>query len=117
MSRLEAAKALRGLRRKALAELERLDRERGQVEQLIEFIDEYAPSGRGSAPKSRRPRQRRRPASLLEVVRERPGVRTSMLAMVADRPAEEVAAELAGYERSGAVRREGLGWRALDYDG
>jgi len=112
---IQAKQALRALRSRAHHELQRLDGERQRVQTLIEFIDEYASDAPAPTPKPRRPR-RQRPLSLLDTIRERPGIRTSMLAMIADRPSGQIAEELAGHERSGKIQRQGLGWIVANAD-
>jgi hypothetical protein len=114
VSKAETEKGLASLRRQATAELESLGRERDRLVRLIEFIDEYAINGSGRSARPRRRRKRPRRLSLLEVIQERPGVRTSMLAMMAGRSSEEVSDELEGYEERGFVRRERLGWCISD---
>lgn len=110
MDEAETKRALRALRDRADRDLRRLDEERRRIKRLIVFIDEYATDAPAQAPKPQRSR-RRHPTSLLDAIRERPGIRTSMLAMIADRPSEEVAEELAAHERDGEIQRQGLGWR------
>ena len=106
MSRAEAEGALGRLRPLAVAEIARLDLERRKLLSLIEFIDEYA-SGRKVRPR----RRRSQPASPAALIAERPGIRTTMIAMVLARPSEDVAAQLREEERCGRIERQGLGWR------
>jgi hypothetical protein len=110
VDRATSNEAFRTLRSRAQAELEQLQQQQQTLERLIEFVDEYTSTKSRPAPKPRR-RRRRRPTSLIEVIRERPGIRTSMLAMVVDRPSEEIAGELVGHEQEGTICRDGLGWR------
>jgi hypothetical protein len=108
-------RSLRALRTRAVSELELVEDERSRLSRLIALIDEHEdgkPAPR-RAPKRRRKRPRRAP-SLLEVIEQRPGVRASMLAMVANREVDDVHAELNGLEREGRVERHGLGWRLVD---
>lgn len=97
------------LRDQAEVELGRLIDERVQLEHLIELIDEYSPPS-SRRKRKRLPRSRPRQVPLLELVRQRPGIRTSMLALVTARTTEDVAAELAAEEARGVVARLGLGW-------
>lgn len=80
------------------------------MKRLIAFIDEYT----GAKPPKTRKRPRKQRAgkpSLLEVIGERPGVRTTMLAMVTGREVDEVAERLARHKEGGEIERDGLGWR------
>jgi hypothetical protein len=103
VNRTETEHELRALRRRAEDELNR-------IAGLIEFIDDYA----GELPRKPPAASRRRGSSpsLLKIIQERPGVRGSMLAMVAERDWDEVAEELKELEREGRVQRQGLGWRS-----
>jgi hypothetical protein len=111
--RVDFERDLRRLRGRAENELDRVEEERTRLRRLIAFIDGYGGQGE-EVPAKRKPTRRprgRRPTDLLEVVRERPGVRASMLAMVSGREVEDVVAELSEHERAGRVERNGLGWR------
>ena len=99
---------LRRLRDRAEAELDHLADERVRLERLIALIDERTASPRMK--RKRRQRTNPRQTPLLELIRQRPGIRTSMLAMVTKRSSEDVAAELADAEARGTVARRGLGW-------
>lgn len=87
--------ALRRLRPVAAAELERLETQRRRLTVLLAFIDEYSQAR----------------SAVIEIVRERPGIRASMVAIALGRSPQQVAEELAGHEREGRVRRQDRGWR------
>lgn len=105
---------LRTLRERAAAELGRLEDERRRLRGLIAFIDDYGRPGntrRSKRTRPHRPQTRHQAEPLLEIIRQRPGVRASMLAMVTGREVDDVNAELAAYKQAGKVHRQGLGWR------
>jgi hypothetical protein len=104
--------ALRRLSRDARDELRRLEEDKGRLVRLLTFIDDYL--GDVKRPPKRRPRPRKHgQVSLIDEIKARPGIRTSMLAMVTSREPEELAEELTAYAEKGRIRREGLGWVAL----
>lgn len=114
MDRSQFERDLRDLRGAAETELRRLDVEREQVGRLIAFADEYLAGGHARSPKpAKRAARRKKPISVLETIRDRPGVRASMLASVTGQPFDRVADDLAALEQKGEVRREGLGWRLV----
>lgn len=106
------ARDLASLRRSVAAELRRLGEERARLERLTALIDEYAPRRRTT--QKARSGSRAKPPSLLELIRQSPGIRASMLAMLTGRTSEEIAAELAAEEKRGVVARSGLGWLEVD---
>ena len=108
MSRETTARELLELRDRAKAELTDLDQTRRQLKRLISFAEDYARSGSfiASRKETRRPRD-----PFTFALREHPGIRGSMLAMVLRQPQNSVLAELERREASGSVRRDGLGWR------
>lgn len=110
MSRAETERALRDVRKQASAELDMLEDERHQLERLIAVINEYLGTDAHHVNRAEMRTHRRTKLTAIDTVREQPGVRTSMLAMVLDRPWESVADELKELERQGRVRREGRRW-------
>jgi hypothetical protein len=47
---------------------------------------------------------------VLEAIRTEPGVRATILALEFDAPTEVILGHLKALERSGAIRKSGLGW-------
>ena len=57
------------------------------------------------------PRTRAKSVSLVDAIRESPGARGSMLALVCGAPVASIASELDALTKRGVVERDGLGWR------
>lgn len=108
----EFERELRKLRERAVEDLDRVADERRRLRGLIAFIDGYG-SGIGESPGPARARRRQMPRgdSLLEAVRQRPGVRASMLASLLERSFEQVNDELERLNEEGKAVREGMGWK------
>jgi hypothetical protein len=100
MSPTELQNSLTRLAPRTRAELERLDAERLRLLSLLALIDEF-----GGEEKA--------PPSALALVRERPGIRASMIALSLGCSPQRVVSELVEQECRGLVRRDGLGWRAV----
>jgi hypothetical protein len=114
LSRSEAESQLSDLRGEAIAEIKALDLKRERLVGLVDFIDDYASST--STQSKRRPKREASQAStsVVDLVGKRPGIRTSMVAMVVGRPVDDVASELRKWESEEVVARKGLGWRVTD---
>jgi hypothetical protein len=85
-----------------------LEREAAVLRRAISALD-----GDGSPVRSRVKSRRPAPVTIQVVVkalREAPGSRASMLALIIGAPPAEVTARLTQLEARGSVRREGLGW-------
>jgi hypothetical protein len=95
---------LQRLRAEALTEIDRLDAERRSLKHLVAVVDRYLKP-------VRRTRRAAIPPSPLDVIHERPGVRSSMVATALSRDIDDVAGEIQALELSGRIRRDGLGWK------
>jgi len=99
---------LRSLRDRAQAEIKLLDDERHALKRLVAFADQYL----GKEPGGSLKRQRQTVPVPLTIIKEHPGIRSSMVAQLLQREVTGVASEIKELESKGQVRRDGLGWIA-----
>jgi hypothetical protein len=94
------------MRDRAQYEIKLIDDERRALRRLLAFANRYLDKGSGRSKVRRRP-----PKTMpLTIIREHPGIRSSMVAQLLRREAPEVASEIEELESTGQIRRDGLGW-------
>ena len=96
--------------------LDELNAERTAIEQALASLRRHTARREGSPPKVARSATGLR-EELLMAIRESPGTRASMLALIVGKPVEAVRSELETLQVSGAVERWRLGFRVPDQVG